>query len=92
MCAINALNGEGEYLTVNGPVPVKPGDTTFAPAGEWQGFRNTGSGKAVLVTLYSPAAALQDCGYKTYRGGGDRPGRQLRHRARHGPEARGREL
>lgn len=62
------LSGQGEHLTVNGPVSVKAGDVTYAPKGEWHGFRNTGAEKAVLVSLYSPAARPSESGYETYTG------------------------
>ncbi|WP_051383195.1 cupin domain-containing protein [Bradyrhizobium sp. WSM3983] len=66
------LSGEGEHLTANGPVPVKAGDTTHASRNEWHGFRNTGSGNAVLVSVYSPAATSGDTGYESYAGEIDR--------------------
>jgi quercetin dioxygenase-like cupin family protein len=62
------LSGSGEHLTEHGPVPVKAGDTTYAPKNEWHGFRNTGGEPAVLVSLYGPAADLAEAGYETYEG------------------------
>lgn len=62
------LNGRGEHLTCNGAVPLKPGDATYAPQNTWHGFRNTGPEKAVLVSIYSPAATLSEAGYETYQG------------------------
>jgi quercetin dioxygenase-like cupin family protein len=61
-------SGSGEHLTENGSVPVKAGDTTYVPANEWHGFRNTGSKPAILVSLYSPAATLADAGYESHQG------------------------
>ena len=62
------LSGQGEHLTVNGPVPLRAGDATFAPKNTWHGFRNTGTEKAVLLSMYSPAAVLPEAGYETYQG------------------------
>jgi len=62
------LSGGGEHLTTHGPVPVKAGDTTYAPQNEWHGFRNTGDKPAVLVSLYGPAADPSEAGYETYKG------------------------
>jgi quercetin dioxygenase-like cupin family protein len=62
------LSGKGEHLTENGPVPIKAGDATFVPKNTWHGFRNTGITKAVLLSIYSPAAHLSEAGYETYPG------------------------
>jgi quercetin dioxygenase-like cupin family protein len=62
------LRGAGEALTVNGPVPIKAGDATYARRNEWHGFRNTGSENAVIVSIYSPAALPAQSGYETYEG------------------------
>jgi quercetin dioxygenase-like cupin family protein len=62
------LSGQGEHLTANGPVPLRAGDATFAPKNTWHGFRNTGKDKAVLLSMYSPAAVLAEAGYETYQG------------------------
>jgi quercetin dioxygenase-like cupin family protein len=55
-------------LTKNGPVPINSGDATFVPKNIWHGFRNTGTEKAVLVSIYSPAAQPSDAGYESYSG------------------------
>ena len=34
----------------------------------WHGFRNTGLGSAVLLSIYSPAAQLSDAGYESFHG------------------------
>jgi quercetin dioxygenase-like cupin family protein len=62
------LTGKGEHLTKNGPVPLRAGDTTYAPKNEWHGFRNPGNEPAILVSLYSPAAEQSEAGYETYQG------------------------
>lgn len=62
------LSGKGEHLTENGPVPIKAGDATFVPKNTWHGFCNTGTTKAVLLSIYSPAAHLSEAGYETFRG------------------------
>ena len=62
------LSGRGEHLTCNGSLPLKAGDATYVPENTWHGFRNTGPEKAVLVSVYSPAAELSEAGYETYRG------------------------
>jgi quercetin dioxygenase-like cupin family protein len=62
------LSGKGEHLTENGPVALKAGDATFVPKNTWHGFRNTGADKAVLLSIYSPAALLADAGYETFHG------------------------
>lgn len=62
------LSGAGEALTVNGPVPIKAGDATYARRNEWHGFRNTGSENATIVTIFSPAALPAQSGYETYEG------------------------
>jgi quercetin dioxygenase-like cupin family protein len=62
------LSGSGEHLTCNGAVPLKAGDATYAPRNTWHGFRNTGREKAVLLSIYSPAAVLSEAGYETYGG------------------------
>ena len=62
------LSGRGEHLTCNGAVPLKAGDVTYAPKNAWHGFRNTGTEKAVLLSMYSPAALLSEAGYETYQG------------------------
>jgi quercetin dioxygenase-like cupin family protein len=61
------LSGKGEHLTENGPVPIKAGDATYVPKNTWHGFCNTGTTKAVLLSIYSPAAHLSDAGYETFR-------------------------
>jgi quercetin dioxygenase-like cupin family protein len=66
------LSGKGEHLTVNGPVSIKAGDATFVPKDDWHGFRNTGSTKAVLLSVYSPAADHAEAGYETFVGTVDR--------------------
>jgi quercetin dioxygenase-like cupin family protein len=53
-------------------VRINAGDGIYTPKNEWHGFRNTGTDKAVLVTLYSPVAHLADAGYETYLGDIDR--------------------
>ena len=60
------LAGQGEHLTENGPVPIRAGDATYVTKNAWHGFRNTGTDKALLLSLYSPASALADAGYETY--------------------------
>jgi quercetin dioxygenase-like cupin family protein len=69
------LAGRGEHLTENGPVAIRAGDATYVPKNTWHGFRNTGTEKAVLLSLYSPVATLADAGYETYVGeiDGSRP-------------------
>ena len=62
------LSGKGEHLTENGPVALKAGDATYVPRNIWHGFRNTGPDKAVLLSIYSPAAQLPDAGYETFQG------------------------
>jgi quercetin dioxygenase-like cupin family protein len=62
------VSGRGEHLTENGPVSVRAGDATYAPVNAWHGFRNTGSEKAVLLSLYSPATQLSEAGYESYAG------------------------
>jgi quercetin dioxygenase-like cupin family protein len=62
------LSGKGEHLTENGPVAIKAGDATYVPKNTWHGFRNTGTDKAVLLSIYSPAAQLSEAGYETYLG------------------------
>lgn len=66
------LSGKGEHLTCNGPLQIQAGDAIYTHKNEWHGFRNTGIDKAVLVTLYSPAANLAEAGYETYSGPIDR--------------------
>jgi quercetin dioxygenase-like cupin family protein len=65
---MHLLSGVAEHLTVNGPVPLRAGDTTYVPAGEWHGFRNVGSTPAVLVSLYSPSGHPSESGYETFKG------------------------
>jgi mannose-6-phosphate isomerase-like protein (cupin superfamily) len=37
------MDGEGVQIAADGEeVPIRPGDVTYVPAGEWHGFRNTG--------------------------------------------------
>jgi quercetin dioxygenase-like cupin family protein len=67
------LSGAGEALTVNGPVPIKAGDATYARRNEWHGFRNTGGENATIVTIFSPAALPAQSGYETYEGEIDSP-------------------
>jgi quercetin dioxygenase-like cupin family protein len=62
------LDGTGEALTINGPVPVRAGDATYAKRNEWHGFRNTGSGNATIVSVYGPAALPAQSGYETFEG------------------------
>lgn len=62
------LSGQGEHLTENGPVLVKSGDATYVPRNAWHGFRNTGTGKAVLLSIYSPAAHMSAAGYESFTG------------------------
>lgn len=62
------LSGRGEHLTENGPVPVRAGDATFVPKNTWHGFRNTGTDKAVLLSIYSPASHLSEAGYESFSG------------------------
>jgi len=62
------LSGKGEHLTENGPIAIKAGDATYVPQNTWHGFRNTGLGNAVLLSIYSPAAHLSDAGYETFHG------------------------
>jgi len=66
------LSGKGEHLTENGPIAIEAGDATYVPRNSWHGFRNTGTDKAFLLSIYSPAAHLADAGYETYRGEIDR--------------------
>lgn len=66
------LAGQGEHLTENGPIPLRPGDATYVPQNTWHGFRNTGPNKALLLSIYNPAATLAEAGYETYRGELDR--------------------
>jgi quercetin dioxygenase-like cupin family protein len=63
------LSGKGEHLTENGPVPMRAGDTTYVPKNDWHGFRNTGCDKAVLLSIYSPAATLAEAGYDSHPAG-----------------------
>ena len=62
------LAGKGEHLTENGPVAIRAGDATYVPKNTWHGFRNTGTEKALLLSLYSPAATLAEAGYETHTG------------------------
>ena len=62
------LSGKGEHLTENGPVALKAGDAIYVPKNTWHGFRNTGTDKAVLLSIYSPAAQQADAGYETFTG------------------------
>jgi quercetin dioxygenase-like cupin family protein len=62
------LSGKGEHLTENGPVALRSGDATYVPKNAWHGFRNTGAEKAMLLSIYSPAARLADAGYETFDG------------------------
>ena len=65
-------SGKGEHLTENGPVSMRAGDTTYVASNTWHGFRNTGSDKALLLSMYSPAATLTDAGYEAFSGVIDR--------------------
>jgi len=61
------IAGEGEHLTEHGPVPVKAGGATLVGPHEWHGFRNnSASQKAVLLSMYSPAATMPAAGYETF--------------------------
>ena len=62
------LSGVGEALTVNGPVPLKAGDAVLSKRNAWHGFRNPGDEKAVIVSVYGPAALPAQSGYETYEG------------------------
>ena len=62
------LSGKGEHLTENGPVALRAGDATHVPKNTWHGFRNSGTDKAVLLSIYSPASHLADAGYETFHG------------------------
>jgi quercetin dioxygenase-like cupin family protein len=62
------LSGRAEHLTKNGPVPIKAGEAIYIRKNEWHGFRNTGKEKAVLLSLYSPAADHAEAGYESYTG------------------------
>lgn len=65
------ISGRGEHLTCNGSVQLKSGDVTYVPKNTWHGFRNTGTEKAVILSMYSPVATLSEAGYETYRGDTD---------------------
>ena len=60
------MAGVGEHLTADGPIAVQTGDTVHIPRNEWHGFHNTGQEKAVLLSMYSPAAHLSEAGYETF--------------------------
>ena len=62
------LSGRGAHLTENGPVNLKAGDATYVPANTWHGFSNLGVEKAVLLSIYSPAAGLIEAGYESFAG------------------------
>jgi len=62
------LAGKGEHLTANGPVAVRAGDAVHISRNEWHGFRNAGTEKAVLLSIYSPVSQLSDAGYESYAG------------------------
>jgi quercetin dioxygenase-like cupin family protein len=62
------MSGRGEHLTENGSIAIKAGDATYVPQNTWHGFHNTGTDRAVLLSIYSPAAHLADTGYETHHG------------------------
>ena len=62
------LSGEADYLTETGPVALGPGDTVYAPKGDWHGFRNKGSQEAVFIFMYSPVSDYGALSYEAYQG------------------------
>jgi quercetin dioxygenase-like cupin family protein len=66
------ISGSGEHLTENGAIPIRAGDATYIPVNTWHGFRNPGSEKAVLLSMYSPSATLAEAGYESFSGVMDR--------------------
>lgn len=66
------IQGSGEHLTENGAIALPAGDATYTPVNTWHGFRNCGSEKAVLLSMYSPSATLAEAGYESFAGMIDR--------------------
>jgi quercetin dioxygenase-like cupin family protein len=62
------LSGRGAHLTENGPVNLRAGDATYVPENTWHGFSNLSAEKAVLLSIYSPAAGLVEAGYESFAG------------------------
>jgi quercetin dioxygenase-like cupin family protein len=63
------LRGTAQHLTASGPVDISAGDAVYVPPNEWHGFQNNGADTAVLLSLYSRAAAPGEPGYDSFGDG-----------------------
>jgi quercetin dioxygenase-like cupin family protein len=57
------LQGSGQHLTDDEPVPLETGDLVFIPRGEWHGFANHSDEPTVVVTVMGGVSHYEDAGY-----------------------------
>jgi mannose-6-phosphate isomerase-like protein (cupin superfamily) len=59
------MEGEGVQITAEGDeVPIRAGDTTYVPQGEWHGFRNTGSVETRAIFGFFGVDSREAAGYE----------------------------